>query len=363
MAYNQSRIKLFRRCQKAYSFHQDYGPVGTEMKPKTSKLPLRRGGWMHLLQEALHKEWAGVPSWELRVGRNKVEVSNWKEVQRELTREFNSMFLEEREYYGPLPTETRRLFRAYLRHWRDDQDRYSVARLHDGTPAIEFLVEVDLSRWGIRDSFKGRVDLLVEDQEYGGLWVWDGKWVKKIPPPDERMMSPQALLYVWALRLQGYDVRGFVYNYGRTKPPTEPRILKSGLLTTRRNLDSDVDTYVEVLKAQHGEYWKEYAKEYYWEKIQELKARKNDWFRRERIPIEKTRIERAVIEFLVTVRDIQARNLKNPPRSYFYNCKFSCDYHDICVAQFNGLDIKPLIKQYFEFEPERYAETEDLLTA
>jgi hypothetical protein len=316
-----------------------------------------------MLQEALHKEWAGVESWEIPVGRNRVEVSNWKEVQSALTEEFEGYFLEEREYYGDLPTETRRLFRAYLHYWRDDADRYTVARLRDGGPAIEFLVEVDLSPWGIRDHFKGRVDLLVEDSEYGGLWVWDGKWVKKIPIPDERMMSPQALLYVWALRKAGYDVRGFVYNYGRTKPPTEPRVLRSGLLTTRRSLDSDAATYVEAIKALHGGAWKRYARTYYWEKLQELKARHHDWFRRERIPTEAERVKQAVREFLVTVKDIEARNLTNPPRSYFYNCKFSCDYHDICVAQFNGLDINGLVQNNFEFVEERYAETEDLLTA
>jgi hypothetical protein len=364
MAINQSKLKLYRRCQKAYSFkHGEYAPEGMEMQTKYPSLPLKRGGWMHLLQEALHREWAGIPEWEIKVGRTTEAVTNWKEVQSALTREFEQMFAEEKEAYGPLPDETRRLFRAYLRNWREDSDRYTVARLHDGSPAIEFLVEVDLRPWGIEDSFKGRVDLMVEDSEYGGLWVWDAKWVKKVPSPDERMMSPQSLLYVWALRKADYDVRGFVYNYGRTKPPTMPAVLKKGVLTTRASLDSDVYTYVEAIKALHGSDWKNFANTIYREKLRELNARNPDWFRRERVPITVGPMKQAVREMLVTAADIQRRTTTHPPRSYFYNCKFSCDFHDICVAEFQGLDIQPLIKQNFEFTEERYAETEDLLSA
>jgi hypothetical protein len=182
------------------------------------------------------------------------------------------------------------------------------------------------------------------------------------------MMSPQALLYVWALRKLGYDVRGFVFNYGRTKAPAIPYVLKrnssrgpAGTVTMRQRLDTDLRTYVQAIKEAHGREWKDWVS-YYKPKIDQLRGREALWFRRERIPVEDDRIKRGVLEYYSTVNDILRRDKKNPPRSYFYNCKFSCDYHDLCVAEFTGLDITPLVRTNYQFEGERYG-PEDLLEA
>lgn len=354
-AYNQSKIKLFRRCQKAYDFrYGEYAPAGKEMTPKVPKLALQRGTWMHELQAALHREWAGVG------------FDTWEDKHNAMAETFYLFPEETRVDLGDLPDECDRLFRAYLRRWRDDRSTYRVATLHDGAPAIEFMVEASLQRWGIDSPFKGRLDLLVEDDEFGGLWVWDAKWVKTLPNPDERMMSPQALMYVWALQKIGYDIRGFVFNYGRTKPPAIPDTLKStGLLTMKHSLDSDFYTYVREIQRLHGSEWRRWAKRVYREKLLELKGREQLWFRRERIPTEPARIQQALREFLVSIKDIERRETRQHlvPRSYFYNCRWGCDYHDLCVSQFNGLDIAPLIKRDFEFVEERYIGEGDLLSA
>src|SRR5262252_4264156 len=206
VAFNQSRTKMFRRCQKQYSFRYDYAAKfgqdrNKEMVPKVHKTALYRGTWMHAQQEAHHREWAGVAE------------ESWKEVHARFTEEYNGLFDEEKEEIDFEPDDLRRLFRAYLRFWgTHDPDRYTVAKLADGSPAIEFVVSAKLPTRITKAPFKGRIDLLVEDHEYGGLWIWDAKWVRTIPIPDERMMSPQSLLYPWACRENDLDVRGFVYN-------------------------------------------------------------------------------------------------------------------------------------------------------
>ena len=345
MNFNQSKVKMFRRCDKQYSFMVDYADEGYELKPKYPSLPLKIGGWLHELQQAWHEEWAGV------------EGADWEVRHDQLSQQFNNLFDEEKEKYGDLPTEAYRLFRAYRRHYKDDVERYRVARLHDGSPAIEFVVDVPLMG---DHRFKGRVDLMVEDQEYGGLWIWDAKWVKSIPKPDERMMSPQSLMYPWGLFKSDYAVRGFVYNYGRKKPPTVPQVLKKGFLTTKHSLDSDVYTYLEAIKQLHGDDWKVLAKTYYAEKLRELKARHNDWFRRERVPVDNVRINTALREFKTSCRDILRRATEDIPRNYLYNCRFNCDYHDLCVAEFTGRDITKLLKTNFVQEEERYAREPNL---
>lgn len=379
--FNQTKVKLFRRCQKAYSFRYDYGerylgPKGRtrEMVRKVPKVQLKRGSWMHSLQEAHHRTWAVESGFdELEVwdeaedeetGEAFINRRPWTVVHKELSKEFRNLFEEEREELGDLPSECKRLFKSYLAYWQDDAERYTVAPLEDGSPAIEFILEVNIPH--SRAVFKGRVDLLVEDMEYGGLWIWDHKWVKTVPAPDERMMSPQALMYFWALRELGYDVRGFVYNYGRTKAPTIPRVLKrpAGTLSVAHKMDTDLPTYIRAMKDLHGEDWKKYARTIYREKLQELKGREGLWFRREPIPIDTDRMILAYDEYITTIADIEERDLESPPRSYFYNCKFSCDYHDICCAEFQGLNIDPMVKKQYRFEGERYGEEEnDLLQA
>jgi len=365
--YNQSRVKQFRRCQKQYAFRYDYpelfgGTAGQEMVPVQKKLPLYRGSWMHALQEGLHYQWAGVKKFKIQFGEGrsaiKIKGKTWEDVHEALTEQFDGMFEEEQDLLGPLPSECERLFRAYLRYWKEDEAKYKVAVI-DGQPAIEYIMSCRLPN--VRGAnFKGKLDLLVEDIEYGGLWNWDAKWVKTVPAPDERMMSPQATQYVWALREEGLDIRGFVYNYGRTKPPAEPQVLVRGTLSLRKNMDTDIATYVAAMKRLHGKEWKKFIP-YYRTKLNELKGREALWFRRERIPVEPERIERGLLEYEATVRNIQARDKEDTPRSYFYNCKFSCDYHDVCCAEFQGLDISPLVKANYQFTGERYSGEEDLL--
>jgi PD-(D/E)XK nuclease superfamily len=374
--YNQSRVKMWRRCQKQYSFRYDYAEyygngAGREMVPKVHRLPLYRGTWMHALQEALHHQWADDIPYTATVGDAPFavtrEVRSWKDVHAMLTDEFNKLFLEEKEDLGDLPDECERLFKSYLAFWQDDYKKYSVAEMPDGTPAIELMVEAPLKKFGLKNAqFKGKIDLVVEDDEYEGLWIWDAKWVGKIPPPDERMMSPQALLYVWALReMYDLDVRGFLFNYGRTKPPAIPRVLKRppGMLSVAHKMDTDLRTYFEAIKQQHGANWKKYMP-YYKPKLRELKGREALWFDRQRIPVEDDRILRTVREYCASIYNIQDRETRREyvPRSYFFNCRYGCDYHDLCVSEYQGLDIQPLVKANMRFVGERYVGKEDLLS-
>jgi PD-(D/E)XK nuclease superfamily len=354
VAFNQSKIKMWRRCQKQYAFRYDYPELYEEegeMVRKRHREGLYRGSWLHALIEAHHREWAGLDG-------------DWEEVHEELTEKFDALFDEEKEELGDMPAECERIFRSYLRFWRGDADRYTVGKLKSGQPAIEWVVEIPLDRWGIKDPFKGRIDLMVHDREYGGLWIWDHKWVKRIPPSDERMMNPQSNLYIWAVRKKGYDVRGFLNNYGRTKAPAIPRVLKNGTLSLAKRMDTDVATYLRAVKDLHGDRARDYVKHVYRDKLGELKDREALWFRRERFPVGKEQMQQALIEFLISVGSIEERaNWDQAPRTYNFTCRKGCDYHDLCVAEFMGLDIDPMVSRQFTFEEDRYGEEEaDLLS-
>lgn len=357
-AFNQSRVKLYLRCRKAYDFRYDY-PVrelgakpGQELTKKHPALPLAKGSWMHELLEAHWQKQAGLKALDDR------HPVGWKKRHKLLTAGFNRLFDEEKEKYGDLPGECERLFLGYLRRWADD-DSQPIATLTDGRPAIEFVIEADLSKYGVDNPFKGRVDIMVEDHEYGGLWLRDAKWVRAVPSDDERMMSPQNIVYVWALRRLGYDVRGFIYDYGRTAAPTIPRILKR---TTRygpagsvslAKCDTTYDIYYQTMVEAHGEKGAAVmARTYYADKLSELKERDILWYHRHRIPVDGDRVKNGLREFIYACREIQRR--KAPARTYLYNCRWNCDYHNLCVADFQGLDIDGMVRKQYEVKEETY---------
>jgi len=345
IAFNQSRVRTFIRCSKAYDFKYDYpvremGKQG-ELHPRKLSEGLRKGGWMHKLMQAYWLETAGIGD-------------GWAVLHEELSEKWEkSMFDEERELYADLPTECSRLMRAYLRYYKSDDEFFKIVRLPKGQPAVEFIIEVPLREYGLGPHvFKGQIDLMVRDLEIGGLWVRDAKWVKTIPGPDERMMSPQNIMYVWALRKLGHDVRGFIYDYGRTKSPSEPYILQNGSVTLRKNIDTDVYSYLKAIRKAHGKKWKSFAKTVYKEKLLDLKARETLWFRRERIPVDGPRLEIGFQEYIQACKNIVNRG--GALRNYLYNCKWNCDFHEPCVAEFQGLDISRLMKTNYRVEKERY---------
>jgi len=327
----------------AYSFRYDYPKeeLGKRGELQPNRLPegLKRGGWMHTLMQAHWLEVAGIGN-------------GWEEKHEELTDEFSELFEEEQEYYGDLPDQCGSLMRRYLRYYKDDDEKFHTARLPKGEPAVEFVIEVPLKQFGLKGIFKGQVDILVRDLEYGGYWIRDAKWMKSLPSTDERMMSPQNIMYAWALRSLGWDIRGFIYDYGRTKPPAIPYILQNGTVTMRKNIDTHTMTYLRANKKAHGKQWKKFAKTVYRPKLKKLKARETLWFDRQSIPLDGPRMDNGLKEYIIAVGRIQ--NRVEPIRNYIYNCKFSCSFHEACVASFQGLDITNLMKKSFHVEPERY---------
>jgi len=360
--YNQSKVKMWRRCQKQYAFRYDTEP-GKELVPKVKKRGLTLGGWLHQLVEAHNREWAVQDGFDPEDVYGEREEETWVDVHNRNVLAYAQLFDEEKEDLGDIPGDAERIFKAYLRFWKRERDRYRVAALHDGTPGIEFIIEVPLPTLGAGVSFKGRLDILLDDLELGGTWVRDYKWVKTIPTEEERMASPQDKLYVWGMKRLGYDLRGFVYDYGRTKAPAVPRVLQRGRgISKRKNMDTTLEVYVAALKEYYGSDWKIMAKTEYREVIKRLKGRDVLWFRREPMPVDKPARVQAMREFLGSAKQIKRRYpAANAPRSYFYSCKFNCEYHSPCVAEFQGLNIEPLLKKNYQLVSERYTEMEDLL--
>lgn len=104
------------------------------------------------------------------------------------------------------------MYGGYTERWGADEDWEIVA--------VEFPVSAMLPTGrGTRSSFRftGKVDLMLRERGMQGIWIADHKTGKNLPKKKDLDMEDQMPLYIWALRRQGIDVRGCIYNSLRTQ--------------------------------------------------------------------------------------------------------------------------------------------------
>jgi hypothetical protein len=223
-----SMLKQYLACPKAAQYK-----YAERLKPKMATRrdqPLRRGTWVHELLQAYY------------------EGKDWREVHRRNTAKFNTLMDTEKEDLGDLPTECLRLLRSYLWHYGANKtDPFHGWKVLGAEVTLE-AVWPD-SEDGL-DIYRCRVDLLVEDQ--WGLLIVDHKTHGQLPDHTFRMLDAASPLYVWAARESGYDVRGFQWNYIKTKPPTVPRMVYVGTKRERLSeaaIDTDYPTYLRAIRS------------------------------------------------------------------------------------------------------------------
>jgi hypothetical protein len=154
------------------------------------------------------------------------------------------------------------------------------------------------------------------------------------------------VLYVWALQQKSPDIKidGVLWDYARSKAPTEPDILKSGELSQRKNLDCDVHTYREAIRRN------ELLESDYKDMLANLAGKEDTFF--ERVFLAKpsqVMIDTVVSDFLETAREIQE---KRKPKAHCvrsmspFNCN-GCEFKPVCESDVRGHDSEFIIKSEY----------------
>lgn len=162
---------------------------------------------------------------------------------------------------------------------------------------------------------------------------------KILPDEDARFSDIQTVLYYWALREEGEQVDGVMWDYIRTKPPAVPETLKSGGLSKRANIDTDYDTYlgeIQRLGLNPADYQ---------DILTKLKQGKKVFFQRVKLPTPSESLVSSVVnDFFNTAEQIlEATTFE---RNMTRDCK-SCSYYQLCSAEVRGLDSEFIKKQLF----------------
>lgn len=319
MRVSNSRLKTYRRCPNQYRYKYVMG-----LRPRGRKVQLERGSWLHELL-MVH-----------------CDGEDWRERHSVLTKRFNNLFEEEREQLGDLPRDCSRLMRGYLRTYeKTDRRRYVTIDTE--------MDEIVTLRNGLK--LHMIIDRIVWDKVLKGMWIWDYKSRKNFEDADNIILDPQGTLYYDGLsELGGYEpILGFVMDEIRTKPPAIPDVLKSGQLSKRKNIDTDVWTYMSAIR-RHGLDPRDYSA------ILRLIAsrQKERFYRRVALPKDPPVVRTLRREALQTARVIRTADERGHyPRTFDKSCAWMCDYRDLCIAELMGGDISSMVKMNFTSDKEQ----------
>lgn len=317
-----SEVKTFQRCQKQWEYKYD-----ERLEPKAKVRPLFLGNWVHRSLQTHYVE------------------GDWKIGHLEYVKQWDGLFEEERQglrkrgrgMMPPFPEVVERIMRSYAWYYREENWNVVAAEL-------EFEVDLPLVIDGVRQRFKGIIDLIIED-ENGDKWVIDHKTASTIPDPTSfHAMDPQLMMYPWAAKeAWDWDVAGIYYNYVKSKPPTLPQLTARGAVS-RRKIVTDYPTLRRFIRqndldpADFGA---------------ELKAlrRKSPFLRRYRYPRETTVTREVLLDILSVTKHIRQDKRRN--RTITRDCQRMCSFHDLCRAELNGLDTTRMRKDSFQIKKKK----------
>jgi RecB family exonuclease len=315
-AINQSQLKAWRNCQQMWKYKYE-----DRLAPKGKVRPLFLGSWVHAALESYYKD------------------GDWKVGHREYVQQYNALKEEERVELEtkrgrrgrPLPELVTQIMKSYVWYYRNDEWEVVLT---------EEVFDVELK--GVR--FKGRIDLIIKDGR-GLLWVIDHKTASQIPMATAfHAMDPQLFIYPWAAKKQwGMDIAGVMFNYVKSKPPSIPKLTKSGYLS-RRKIVTDYPTLMRFLKEN------EFDPHDFTDILKPL-MKKSEFLRRYKLPREETVLKRILQEALWTGREIMDH--PHTVRNITRDC-VRCPYKSICQAELNGFDTTLMRRNDFVIEEDPY---------
>lgn len=326
-----SMLKQMARCPKSvqYKYAERLKPRYVTQRAK----PLKRGTWFHSLLEVYY---AG---------------GDWRAMHEELTKQFNGLFDEEKEALGDLPNELLALMKSYLWHYGADKSDPFHGWDVKGTEVTLECPWPD-SPDGT-DVYRCRVDILYEDE--WGLWIGDHKTHKSLPDTTFRILDAASPLYIWCARENGLNVRGFVWNYIRTKVPTTPELVYVGTPRERlsqKAIDTDYPTFLRGIKAlglnpKEHRAELERLKSYRWEYG---KPQTSKFFRRDSLEKPDDMLAHVVAVAMKTRDRLHEYDWEDPDmveRSPSRGCSWDCDFTALCETELFGGNASLLRHQQF----------------
>jgi hypothetical protein len=220
---------------------------------------------------------------------------------------------------------------------------------------VEFIVKLDEGLF-----YTGTIDLVIEED--GKIKFFDHKTVSSIQMYVEKsVMDRQLSRYWWALKMiaagigrvkneeglwvrwqeiEGREIEGCVYNLIAKDYPREPKILKSGKISTDKSQKTTYDLYLQTIHAlgQNPDDYKEM--------LDYLKEKPDPFLRRVNVLRTEQELEAAMWEFAYTsadMHDVLVAMSRHPEtietltyRNIGHHCMNMCEYRPLCQTVIEG---------------------------
>jgi len=296
--YSHSALKVAQRCLRQWSYK-----YVERLDPAERPKYLKRGSDLHELLAGLYEGYA--------------------------------------EVFNDATDENVELLRRYAAKWAEEDDDWEV--LH-----VEEEMEMDIGPYKLVFI----CDLIVRIN--GEVWIVDHKTVANIPDESDpyNMSDFQHLLYLAGVQQKYPEVRGFIFNYIRTKAPTQPTLVKAGSrIADLRRIDTDYDS-LRSFATREGMLNDPAVQD----KLTILKLTPDKFFQRHYIMAnEKAMLSayddtRAALDVLA-----EAELMATYPRHVLGGYAGSaacgnCSYQSICFADMTGLNREMVLHDYTERE-------------
>jgi RecB family exonuclease len=321
---SNSKGKTHQRCP--YKYFLKYIE---KLRPIKKSRNLFVGTWIHSLLEAHDL------GEDMKVKMAQLIEENWA-----------PLFIEEKQEFGDVPEDTRRIIRRYFRKYGENDKRYTPVMVEQ-----DFMIQVPHSPIVLT----GKIDKITTD-ERDRYWIWEHKTAKKIPVDEtQRMIESQTGLYSyiveWFMKLgilPRKPIAGVLFDYIRSSPPSPPFELKSGGLSKAKNKTScDYHEYLAKIK-ELGLNVNDYKST-----LSEIKAKDVEFLNRVAITKSDRTVYNTVRNFVYSSQEIWNRmHQENAfyPKHVDWTCTggSKCDYLDACVLDLQGYDYKDLIGTIYE---------------
>jgi len=218
---------------------------------------------------------------------------------------------------------------------------------------------------GLPVTYGGRIDILFEDQ-LGQLWIGDWKTAARLSgteTSDEYLWNDdQITSYVWALRLIGFNVAGFIYAEIKKAVPAEPEPLKYArlgrLYSISKSLVTDAQLYEDTVSENDPGAYESGLYDSY---IEFLKQEGPRFHSRHPVTRNAEECKQAGYNIWMEARDMVDPQLPIYPNPGRFHCKgfgpdSGCAFWEPCLAQNRGEDVVYSLNTLFEKRTRHYWE-------
>lgn len=307
-----TQLKTWKRCRQKWYYRYVRGLI-----PKERVKKIELGNYGHALLEAYYK------------GEDLQQASEnyWREQTKD-------MFQEEMIEYQEVRDQAEQLVKRYIKHYQEKGEEFKVLAVEE-----HFQVTIPKSTTDLQGVF----DLVVED-DTGELWLVDHKFTSiDLDKYEENLvLDEQANYYLWALAELLGDYRavsGIIFNLIRTKLPTVPQVLKSGRLSKAKNIDTDVDTYLQAIKDNR------LNPNDYTDILNYLKENSRPFFKRCKVCRTPEELECVKNELYEVSKDMKNYSIY---RNATKDCSWDCLYRELCIMESKGIKDDFYIENNFD---------------